>query len=237
MSYLADTSIKNRAVGRLPQLASLHWGLVPGDADEIFSYCIEDKERFNAVMPKAHVAELASRKKLLHVTNPFFGYNVIVPQGYTITESLTPDGVFISGIGTPGQREVVRITAVKVPMPQTKEQAVNQLRQYAASFTANVLGIRITPPPLPEDPRVFELGPLSEANPWYSQETGAIRQWQRYANHPRFNESRLVLYAIDGDNFLTVDIMYPTDILNQRILPETFVEHMFIAHSLSFIKG
>ncbi len=237
IDYLAQRTIQAAVGGGdvfVPN--SQHWGSVAADADYIFQHFVEDQERFDRFIRRSHVEQLLQTQNVIHVTNPQFGYSVLVPSNYGITESVTPSGMFVSSIRGPGADGAVNITAFPIPNPpQNPDEQEIALSTLAAQFvTERLQAFRIGMID-PNDPTAVELGPYSEALPVLNRETGSMRFWRHYANHPRYNRSIVVLFAVYRDVFYAVDLSFPTNLPLAPVLPPRFVEDMFIAHTFSFI--
>ncbi len=59
-----------------------HFGYVPNDAETVITKYIQDEERFREFFTKGRLQALLATTRVAHITNPAFGFRVLVPKGY-----------------------------------------------------------------------------------------------------------------------------------------------------------
>jgi hypothetical protein len=238
VNHFTDQSLRPVPGGEAPvQPVSNHWGFVEPDPDLIFRNYVEDKEKFSRFVPREHLAELVHRKRLLQVTNAVMGYRLLVPEGYTIRDSVLPNGIFQSLINLPNLNFGVRILVRPVGMPlQSRQDLDRAMDVYVASFVRDVLGrnLRREFSPFPDPSEVIK-GPSSDPDIRINS-NGSARLWDRYLSQPQYNVSNLVLYGVNRGLFYTVDITFPSTMPDDPILPDRFVEESIIFNSFSFMN-
>jgi hypothetical protein len=217
---------------------SNHWGFVEADPDLILQNFVEDKEKFSRFIPRGHLAQLVQRKRLLQVTNGVMGYRVLVPQGFTIDDSMLPNGIFQSLIHYPNLNFGIRILVRPVGIPiRSRQDLDREMDASVGSFVRNVLGrnLRRGFSDFPDPSEVIK-GPSSDPDIRFSNVNGAARLWDRYLSQPQYNATNLVLYGISRDLFYTVDYTFPSSMPDDPVLPDRFVEESVIFCSFSFLN-
>lgn len=235
-----STSLRVGDRGQEVSLESRHWGFAPRDPDLVFRNYVDDLARFSAVVPRRILDQVVRRKNLLVVTNAAFGYRVLVPQGYSITERRVPGRFFESRITFPKDNGGVRILATNIKPPRTASELALAFDINVRSHANNVLRKVIVPagtPVLGPSDVVIDPNPLlSDAAPRRNNRTGDLRLWRHYMTAKEIGWSHLVMYRLRDDLFLSVDITFPTGILGRLpdptfVIPERFVEDMVVANS------
>jgi hypothetical protein len=75
-----------------------HFGYVPKDADTVIGRYVQDEKRFRELFTKERLQKLLDDTPVAHITNPAFGFRVLVPKGYVygIEESKRPTGIVVT---------------------------------------------------------------------------------------------------------------------------------------------
>lgn len=228
-------------VGGKTYLGSRNWGFAPANTDTIYNSFVDDKLRFARFVPKHVLDQIIQQTPLLMVTNSAYGYRVLVPKGYQITEDKSP-GYFSSYITYPNSNGGVRIVAHPIVPPRNLQELVTALQHNIHRFVARNLGKQIVPitqPFLFPNQVVIDPNPaFSDQKPRRNAQTGDYRLWQHYRTSVGQGFSHLVMYRIRDGQFLAVDITFPTVIIpkmsdpNFRI-PDRFAYDMLIANSFA----
>ena len=241
-----DASTGNAAGPQSTGLPNQRRRLSTGDLSRLtqnwfFSAYIADKPRFSVHVPKEFLAQLLQRQRLIHVTNPFFHFSVLVPETFELTERVPenrPDTLITSFVNPnyPFPLGTVEIVTAKIPAIRP-ENLVQDLILRSPYFLRYKMGIRFEgrpdlPAPPPPDDDVALIPDLSDTAPRVHQEGRAVRFWRRYRSQRIPDRDYEFMFAIIDDNFVVVH--FAISPRRAQMDNSDLIERFVIASSLSF---
>ncbi len=243
MQMVPGNGIKNWNSNDIPtvNVGALNWGAVNASPKEVIEKYVKDPHRFQEHVPEEILGLLMARHKLIHVTNPFFRYSVLVPDNFGIDESVPPDAAdtlvtkFISN-DYPAPLGQVTIVTRRIPR-ETPPNLLGELNKYARMFLREKVGLKMVgspePPGLPPPQDEIRLIPeLSDGEPRIQRDGRMVRSWRRYRSLVRPNRDYAFFFGIVDDVFVVAH--FAIDTQSAAFANDDLVERFMIASSISF---
>jgi len=246
LKYSAATGTRapeaRRKDGVAINLQSTNMGKIP---QQLLPMYVDDKQKYNNCVRPDHHNMLFARKAVYLITNVAFRYSLLVPEGYSLSESYNPEtGIFRSEFSGAVNGETLSISAYRhgQSLSSNPEQNLEAFNRLAEHWIKNELRYERVDSPFRDGQMrtTCGLGPLSDPLPRSNAtsvgpDTTVMRAWRDYRPTDNSGRALIVIYAMNRDVFIVLtQTGYPQKWI-APVIPEGEVERLFMCATFSLI--
>ena len=224
-------------------VGAVSWGPVPGDPDFIFNNLVGDSVKFQENVPRNLLAGLLANHQAVLITNPFFNFNLLVPDHFEAEERVPPgqpNTLFTDFVNraVPEPFGRVKIATTKIPVPpRDQQERLNVFARVSEDYIRLSMLLRVeNRPDQPGEPEPVDtirlIRELSDPEPRFHVSGKVIRFWRRFQSLSDPDRHYMILSALEDDVHLTAAFVISLAELANS--PDNTVDRFFITSSIAF---